>query len=76
MIRITLVIAAAFILASCALVGNEHKPAAKPESKSIIEKVEEAIEGKPKAAPVPPPESTIEKIEGAAKKLIEDIEGK
>ena len=76
MIKTTVALAAAFILANCALIRHEHKPAAPPEPKSIIEKIKDAIEGKPKAVPAPPPESTVEKIEGAAKKLIKDIEGK
>ena len=68
MIKTTVALAAAFILAGCAPAGHEHNP--------ITEWIVEEIEGKPKAVPAPPPESTVEKIEGAAKKLIKDIEGK
>ena len=68
MIKTTVALVAAFILANCAPVGHEHNP--------ITEWIVEEIEGKPKAVPAPPPESTIEKIEGEVKKIIEDIKGK
>ena len=74
MYRTILAMAAAALLTGC--FSESESPPPKPESESIIERVEDVFEGEPKAAPAPKPESALGKIEDKAERLLDEIEGK